>query len=100
MREMMVGSIARLLTLADSIPPHWEKALKRNGQMAVDVIRAIQEWHLEGRSIPDARDASQDRGRKMGFSAIEGDSLMGEMTTEDGKLEDGESEVGKTNGVH
>ncbi|KAL8945463.1 MAG: hypothetical protein Q9183_008084, partial [Haloplaca sp. 2 TL-2023] len=27
MREMMVGSIARYLTLSDSIPEHWAKAL-------------------------------------------------------------------------
>ena len=95
MREMMVSSIARLLTLADAIPPHWEKALKRNGQLAVDIIRAIQEWHLESRSIPDVRDASQDRGRKLGFSQIEADSIVG---TEDVKSEADGGE--KTNGVH
>ncbi|KAL8689972.1 MAG: hypothetical protein Q9224_004517, partial [Gallowayella concinna] len=63
MREMMVGSIARYLTLADSIPEHWAKALKKNGQLSVDIIRSIQQWHLEARQVPDARDASVDRGR-------------------------------------
>ena len=74
MREMMVSSIARFLALGDKIPNHWAKALRKNGQLAVDIIRAIQEWHLESRSIPDARDASLDRGRTVqGFSAVEGD---------------------------
>ncbi|MCJ1483087.1 hypothetical protein MMC06_003253, partial [Schaereria dolodes] len=31
MREMMVSSVARYLTLSDSIPAHWAKALKNNG---------------------------------------------------------------------
>lgn len=76
MREMMVGSIARYLTLNDSIPAHWEKALKRNGQLAVDIIRSIQRWHLEGPTVPDARDASLDRGREnnaVGFTEVDGD---------------------------
>jgi hypothetical protein len=73
MREMMVGSIARYLTLGDTIPNHWAKALQRNGQLALDIIRSIQEWHLESRSVPDARDASADRGRLANgaFSAVE-----------------------------
>jgi hypothetical protein len=73
MREMLVSSIARQLTTADMIPAHWAKALQRNGQLAVDIIRAIQQWHLEERSIPDMRDGSIGRGRADlgGFSAIE-----------------------------
>ncbi|EXJ60820.1 hypothetical protein A1O7_04973 [Cladophialophora yegresii CBS 114405] len=74
MREMMVSSIARQLTTADMIPSHWASALKRNGQLAVDIIRAIQQWHIEERSIPDVRDGSQCRGRRANggiFSAIE-----------------------------
>ena len=92
MREMMVGSVARYLTLADKIPSHWEKALRRNGQLAVDIIRSIQEWHLESRSVPDARDASVDRGRA-GFASVEpsnDDSF--ENTMEDIKEEDEEAD--------
>ena len=74
MREMMVNSIARYLALGDKIPNHWNKALRKNGQLAVDIIRSIQEWHLEGRTVPDPRDNSNDRGRKaQGFSAVEED---------------------------
>jgi len=74
MREMMVSSVARFLALGDTIPVHWAKALRKNGQLAVDIIRAIQEWHLESRSVPDARDASADRGRTTkGFSTVEED---------------------------
>lgn len=73
MREMMVGSIARFLALGDKIPNHWAKALQRNGQLALDIIRSIQEWHLESQVVPDARDASADRGRLANgaFSAVE-----------------------------
>ena len=73
MREMMVGSIARYLALGDTIPNHWAKALRRNGQLALDIIRSIQEWHLESRAVPDARDPSADRGRLANgaFSAVE-----------------------------
>ncbi|KAI1614743.1 hypothetical protein EDD36DRAFT_462274 [Exophiala viscosa] len=81
MREMMVSSVARQFTTGDKIPIHWAEALQRNGQLAVDIIRAIQQWHIEERSIPDARDASEARGRHAnggGFSAIERDN--GEST--------------------
>jgi hypothetical protein len=74
MREMMVSSIARQLTTGDKIPAHWATALKRNGQLAVDIIRSIQQWHIEERSIPDVRDGSQSRGRRANggiFSAVE-----------------------------
>lgn len=84
MREMLVASVARQLTTSDKIPAHWAKALQRNGQLAVDIIRAIQQWNLEERSIPDFRDGSRTRGRQAegGFSAIEreADSLDTDAT--------------------
>ena len=101
MREMMVSSVARYLTLGDTIPQHWENALKKNGQLSVDIIRAIQQWHLEGRTVPDARDASQDRGRegvsKLGFSAVEeGHSMDEHIKKEEQASVNGDS----TNGMH
>lgn len=91
MREMMVGSIARFLTLNEAIPAHWEQALKRNGQLAVDIIRSIQRWHLEGDSVPDARDASLERGREInavGFTEVEEKDDV--SSVENIKSEDGE----------
>jgi hypothetical protein len=75
MREMMVNSIARQLTTSTKIPAHWAKALQRNGQLAVDIIRSIQLWHIDDASIPDARDTSTERGRRdlkesLGFSEV------------------------------
>ncbi|KAL9110852.1 MAG: hypothetical protein Q9227_004652 [Pyrenula ochraceoflavens] len=76
MREMMVASVARYLVLAEQgIPKHWDKALRKNGQLAVDIIRSIQEWHLEGRSVPDVRDISQTPVKGRGFAAMTGRGL-------------------------
>lgn len=40
------------------MPEHWEKALRRNGQLAVDIILCVQKWHFEPESVPDAREES------------------------------------------
>lgn len=106
MREMMVGSVARYLTLSDAIPQHWENALKKNGQLSVDIIRSIQQWHLQGNSVPDVRDLSQERGReKVGFSdVVEGETQVSGYTGKPRrgggvKQEEDESESGVgTNG--
>ncbi|MCJ1348574.1 hypothetical protein MMC31_006806 [Peltigera leucophlebia] len=114
MREMMVGSIARFLTLGDAIPLHWERALKKNGQLAVDIIRSIQEWHLEERSVPDAREMSLERGRRenaVGFSQVdnghhineEGETLSDikeeEVDDDDHERRDDGDKKAKTNGI-
>jgi hypothetical protein len=57
MRKLLVSSVARMLALKESIPSHWDKALRKNGQLAVDLIKAIQEWHINGDNVPDPRDA-------------------------------------------
>ncbi len=70
---------------------HWENALKKNGQLSVDIIRSIQQWRLGGGSVPDVRDLSQERGReKVGFSEVveEGTESFVGVKRED------ESEVG------
>ncbi|KAF2840331.1 hypothetical protein M501DRAFT_1015391 [Patellaria atrata CBS 101060] len=56
MRHLLVSSIARMMTIGEGIPMHWDKALKKNGQLAVDIIRAIQGWRLEEETVPDARE--------------------------------------------
>jgi len=56
MRHMLVHSVARFMVLEKGIPAHWDKALRKNGQLAVDIIRAIQDWRLEDELIPDARE--------------------------------------------
>lgn len=56
MRHMLVHSVARFMVLGKGLPQHWDKALRKNGQLAVDIIMAIQEWRLDEGSVPDARD--------------------------------------------
>jgi hypothetical protein len=59
MRQLLVDSIARMLVTSSGIPAHWDKALKKNGQLAVDIIRAIALWKLDPDTIPDAREEPQ-----------------------------------------
>jgi hypothetical protein len=56
MRHMLVHSIARMMVLEKGLPAHWDKALRKNGQLAVDIICAIQDWRLDEDIVPDARD--------------------------------------------
>ena len=60
MRHMLVHSVARMVVLEQGIPSHWDKALKKNGQLAVDILKAIQDWRLEPETIPDSRDDPAD----------------------------------------
>ncbi|KAI4725070.1 hypothetical protein E4T49_07184 [Aureobasidium sp. EXF-10728] len=74
MRQLLISSVARNLVTSDSgMPPQWDKALRKNGQLAVDIIIAMQKWNLEKESIPDPRqdsvkpileDAEQARAQK------------------------------------
>ena len=58
MRQLLVGSVARMLALNDAIPPHWDKALRKNGQLAVDIIKAIQDWKVNQDEVPDPRESA------------------------------------------
>ena len=71
MRHMLVHSVARLMVLEKGIPAHWDKALKKNGQLAVDLIRAIQEWRLDEDLIPDARDDPAEAEELIGDDEIQ-----------------------------
>lgn len=58
MRQLLVQCIARMLVLGEGMPAHWEKALRNNGAMAVDVIMCVQKWHFEPQDLPDPREES------------------------------------------
>lgn len=99
MRQLLVGSIARMLLTEDKgIPKHWDKALQKNGQLAVDLIRAMQEWRVSGDEIPDPREEPTE-GEREGVRAVEDaereqDGTARDMGGEETSLisEDGESE--------
>jgi hypothetical protein len=48
------------MVIEKGIPAHWDKALRKNGQLAVDIIRAIQDWRLDDEIVPDSRDEPED----------------------------------------
>jgi hypothetical protein len=60
MRHMLVHAVARFMVIEKGIPAHWDKALRKNGQLAVDIIKAIQDWRLDEETVPDARDEPED----------------------------------------
>lgn len=93
MRHMLVHSVARLMVLENSIPQHWDKALRKNGQLAVDIIKAIQDWRLGDDVVPDARDdpaEAEDLVEDAGEEIDEG--VVGDADGEDEVEVDGEDE--------
>ena len=58
LRQLLVSSVARYLVLGEGMPAHWDKALRKNGQLAVDIILAVQRWKIEEERVPDARQES------------------------------------------
>lgn len=105
MRQLLVGSVARFLVLGEGMPQHWDKALRKNGQLAVDIILAVQNWKLDEDKVPDPRADSVEPSVEQ---AIEKGTIKQEEVT-DGQLPDGVKEVDKddmpngdamTNGVH
>lgn len=55
MRQLLIQSMARFFVLGEGMPPVWDKALRKNGQLAVDIIMAVQKWKIEKESVPDPR---------------------------------------------
>lgn len=58
MRQLLIGSIARMLVLGEGMAPQWDKALRKNGQLAVDIMLVMQKWGLDKDAIPDPRQDS------------------------------------------
>ncbi|OCL01710.1 hypothetical protein AOQ84DRAFT_328568 [Glonium stellatum] len=108
MRGMLVHSVARLLVLKDGIPQHWDKALRKNGQLAVDIIKAIQDWRLEEENVPDAREEPSDEEKEHekdeGYVSKEEPEIKEEKNEEEGaKFTNGlmkELPNGLSNGVN
>jgi len=93
MRHMLVHSVARMVVLEQGIPAHWDKALKKNGQLAVDILKAIQDWRLDEQTIPDSRDDPADAEELIDVEAELADADgEGEVEAEEGEAEDGEQQ--------
>lgn len=93
MRRLLVHSIARMLALRDSIPQHWDKALRKNGQLAVDIIRAIQEWRVDAAKVPDPR-----RDPQAAIPNFKPEDIDGDV---DGAVDEAKAKLEKhTNGVN
>lgn len=96
MRHMLVHSIARMMVLEKGMPAHWDKALRKNGQLAVDVICAIQDWRLDEEVVPDARD---DPAEGEDLIDVEGDIKQNDADLEqNADIEENESETESVEG--
>lgn len=90
MRQLLVSCVARMLVLGQGVPQHWENALRKNGQLAVDIIMCVQKWHFEPEQVPDAREKAvegfaqeaENKGMKME------DDQAGKMYAEEDEDED------------
>lgn len=58
MRQLLINAVARFLVLGEGMPQQWDKALRKNGQLAVDIILAVQKWKIEEDKVPDPREES------------------------------------------
>ncbi|KAF2810619.1 uncharacterized protein BDZ99DRAFT_441140 [Mytilinidion resinicola] len=93
MREVLVSSVARGLVLrSDGIPQHWDKALRKNGMLAVDLVRAVQSWGLSPERVPDAR--AEEQGDVKDDGEEEEDEDEDEENTEVDEEVDGEQPEG------
>jgi hypothetical protein len=109
MRQLLISSVARNLVTSESgMPPQWDKALRKNGQLAVDIIIAMQKWNLDKESIPDARqdsvkpileDSEQAKAQKKdGQQGEEGQSNEQNDEENDDENDEGETEEGAEDG--
>ena len=96
MRQLLVSCVARMLVIGgQDMPGHWEKALRKNGQLAVDIIMCVQKWKIEPESVPDTRGGGVEEVEEI-VEEAEAKKLEGvEGLSIDG-TEQGE---GKTNGT-
>ncbi|RMY72605.1 hypothetical protein D0862_14429 [Hortaea werneckii] len=95
LRQLLVSCVARMLVLGGGreqrMPEHWEKALRRNGQLAVDILLCVQKWPFEAERVPDGEDEDEGGDRKMvnGYHHG-GGGVNGEMP-EDGQDDGGDA---------
>lgn len=104
MRQLLVESVARMLVLGSTFPAHWERALGKNGEMAVDIIKAVSSWKLDPASVPDAR-VEPLKGEKEKVKEVENaEATSGELSKgelkEKGVAADGKDVDHLTNGVN
>jgi hypothetical protein len=92
MRQLLVSCVAKMLVIGDGMPQHWENALRKNGQLAVDLILCVQKWHMDTESIPDAREESV-------VPIMENMEQRAEIKQEDDAAEAGHDLEGLANGV-
>jgi hypothetical protein len=93
MRHMLVHAVARFMVIEKGIPAYWDKALRKNGQLAVDIIRAIQDWRLDDEVVPDARDEPEDAEELVDVEAeVEKLDQEVEAEIEGGEVEEGEDD--------
>jgi hypothetical protein len=80
MRQLLVSCVARMLVTEEGMPKHWQNALGRNGQLAVDVITSISKWNLEPEKIPEPREQSvvpiMKDAQKNGLKTDDGDEKL------------------------
>jgi hypothetical protein len=93
MRHMLVHSVARMVVLEHGIPAHWDKALKKNGQLAVDILKAIQDWRLDEQAIPDTRDDPADAEELIDVDAELADAEEADVDAEAADQKDDDAEV-------
>jgi hypothetical protein len=94
MRHMLVHAVARFMVIEKGMPAHWDKALRKNGQLAVDIIRAIQDWRLDEEVVPDSRDEPEEAEELVDVEA-ETEKLDREVEAEiEGEEQEGEEQEG------